>query len=348
MKGKAPRFSKRRIFGWLVSAGVLVLLTMFVYRGWLQVPRVSDPRAFTLVSRDGSAIANALDTAGVITNPWLFRLYLLSDRRTDRLKLGGYELREGMPYRDIVGELIRDVPKTEVRVQIIEGWTLKDIEKELVGDFGVSATSVRASIGEQANERRFSASWRKEFSFLRALPEQRSLEGYLFPDTYRVWKEQLPDTLVRKQLEAFERRVLGLVLTEKSAPLASLDEVIRLASIVEKEVATEEDRRRVAGVFLTRLREGMMLQSDATVEYVTGSGRARSTTKDLAIRSAFNTYRVKGLPPAPICNPSFSSIQAVLNPMVEGYRYFLTDADGNVLYAKTLAEHAKNRVKAGF
>lgn len=293
-------------------------------------------------------MTHALKEAGVITSSWFFRVYLLFDRRTDRLKAGGYELREGTPYRDIVSEMIRGVPKTEVRVQIIEGWTITDIEKELVTRFGVSATSVRATLGERANERRFAKAWREEFSFLRALPDQRSLEGYLFPDTYRVWQEQLPESLVRKQLEAFERRVIPLSLTEKSAPLVSLDEVIRLASIVEKEVATDEDRRLVAGVFLTRLREGMLLQSDATIEYITRSGRARSTTRDLALRSPFNTYKNKGLPPAPINNPSFSSIQAVLNPDVRGYRYFLTNAEGKVFYGQTLAEHAKNRVKAGF
>lgn len=333
----------------LVAFGValLVFVGCIGYVGWLRVPDVGPGTPLVLTSAEPHRVAYALREAKLIPNTWSFRVYSLFDRRTSRIKLGGYEIQPGSPYREIVSQLLVGTPKTEVKVRIIEGWTLDDIEAE-VAQHGVSSTAVQASLGRSADRGAFADHWRDEFSFLRALPKNRSLEGYLFPDTYRVWKEQLPEALTRKQLQAFSSRVSGLSLTEKSAPLTSLDEVIRLASIVEKEVPTDEDRRLVAGVFLTRLREGMLLQSDATVEYVTASGRARSTGKDLQINSPFNTYRYKGLPPGPIGNPSLSAIRAVLNPDVQGYRYFLTDAEGKVYYGKTLAEHAANRTKAGY
>ncbi len=346
-----PRFSKpQRTLGLigLFSIGFLWCVGVVVYHGWFQVPRVGPGVPIEITSTAPSDVASVLHEAGVIPGTLSFRGYLLFDRREGRMKPGGYEVQPGTPYRELVSQLLVGVPKTEVSVRIIEGWTVSDIEAELVQDFQVSSTAVRAAIGERANRAPFAESWRDEFAFLRDLPEQRSLEGYLFPNTYRVWKEQLPEGLIRKQLQTFQAQVAGLPLTEKSLPLKSLDEVIRLASIVEMEVPNHEDRRIVAGVFLTRLREGMPLQSDATVQYVTQSGRARSTAQDLRTASAFNTYTQRGLPPAPIANPSLSSIQAVLDPDVRGFRYFLTDEQGKVYYGKTFEDHIANRRKAGF
>lgn len=337
----------RLILAGLFSAVVLALVGCVVYRGWLQVPSAG-LRSVTITSTDRAILARELYEAGMIPSVWSFRAYLWVDGRRDRLKMGGYELSAGLPYRDLVGELIKGVPKTEVSVRVIEGWTLTDIQQELAADFGVNPATTRASIGASVNEAPFAKAWRDEFAFLQALPENRSLEGYLFPNTYRVWKEQLPESLIRKQLQEFQRQVAGLPLTEKSRPLTSLDEVIRLASIVEKEVPNDADRRIVAGIFLTRLREGMLLQTDASVQYITSSGRARSTAKDLQIDSPFNTYKYKGLPPAPIAQPSLSSIKAVLDPDVRGYRYFLTDTKGKIYYARTFQEHIQNRAKAGF
>ncbi|MBP7006122.1 endolytic transglycosylase MltG [Patescibacteria group bacterium] len=340
------KISPRKIF--LVIIGIVIILTVDVlYHAWFLTPEVGTV-SVTIQSTSGGDVTRGLAQAGVVRNPWLFRLYFAFNRRTSRLKSGGYELAPNAPYIEILNQLTKGIPKTEVQVKIIEGWTVTDVEHTLVQDFGVAATSVQAQIGRSANRDAFDPAWRSEFSFLKALPSERSLEGYLFPDTYRVWKEQLPEGLVRKQLQTFQSQVASLPLTEKSLPLKSLDEVVRLASIVEKEVATDQDRRLVAGVFLTRLREGMPLQSDATVQYVTQSGRARSTFTDLQIRSDFNTYRKSGLPPAPIANPSLSAIEAVLNPNIQGYRYFLTDKAGKVYYGKTLAEHAQNRIKAQF
>lgn len=331
----------------LVSLAFVLVVGCVAYRGWLQVPSAG-LQSVTITSTDRAVLARELHEAGMIPSMWSFRAYLWLDGRSDRLKTGGYELSAGLPYRDLVGELIKGVPKTEVSVRVIEGRTLTDIQQELATDFGIDPTITRASMGASVNEAPFAKAWREEFSFLQSLPENRSLEGYLFPNTYRVWKEQLPESLIRKQLQEFQRQVVGLPLTEKSRPLTSLDEVIRLASIVEKEVPNQADRRIVAGIFLTRLREGMLLQTDASVQYITSSGRARSTAKDLQIDSPFNTYKYKGLPPAPIAQPSLSAIQAVLDPDVRGYRYFLTDKQGKVFYARTFQEHIQNRAKAGY
>ena len=125
----------------------------------------------------------------------------------------------------------------------------------------------------------------------------------------------------------------------------TVHEIITIASIVEREVAGEADRKIVAGIFLRRLREGMPLQSDATVNYVTKGGRARPTYTDLEADSPYNTYRNKGIPPGPISNPGDASIDAVLHPDDQGYRFFLTDDNGKAYYGKNFDEHKQNRRK---
>ncbi len=220
--------------------------------------------------------------------------------------------------------------------RIIEGWTLED-EAHLLG--AASSTGLTSTP--------FDPRWRMEFSFLRLLPLNRSLEGYLFPETYRVWDDELPEGLIRKQLQTFQQRVATSSLAFP-APLRSLDEVVTLASIVEKEVQQDTDRQIVAALFLRRLKEGMALQSDATLAYITGSSRNRATANELANPSLYNTYQHPGLPPGPICNPGSSAIDAVLHPTPSPYRYFLTDKQGKVLYAKTFEEHLKNKRRAGY
>ena len=236
----------------------------------------------------------------------------------------------------------------EVRIQIIEGWSIADLQRLLQETHGIPEDASIRVMGKAGGGAAFDASFRLSFPFLAHLPRGRSLEGYLFPDTYRVWRGQLPIGLVKKELEAFAERIASQALTRESAPLKTLDEVVILASIVEKEVSTPEARNMVAGIFLRRLREGIPLQSDATVNYITHSGRARASAEDLTIKSLYNTYRQRGLPPGPISNPGEVAIQAVLHPTPSPYRYFLTDERGQMYYARTLAEHILNRRKAGF
>jgi UPF0755 protein len=235
-------------------------------------------------------------------------------------------------------------PREEVTVTIPEGKTMIE-EEESLASFGVASDTLLAITGNPFTSQPFDAHFRNEFPFLDVLSPTSTLEGYLFPETYRVWKDELPRSLVQKQLEEFDQHARTM-MEEIEKQGRSLHEIVTLASIVEKEVATDKDRPIVAGIFMNRLRIGMALQSDATVQYVTRSGRDRSTSDDLALDSPYNTYRVTGLPPAPIGNPGAAALQAALHPTKTPYFYFLTDSTGKVYYAKTLEEHGLNRVKA--
>jgi UPF0755 protein len=341
---------KRFLF---LAAVFLVLLAGFgwVFGGeaWFGRATSPVPVAFTVESgHTAREVAADLESAGLIASAWRYRLYGYLDRAVERPKAGDYQLRAGQSYRDIARTLAIGPARREVEVRIVEGWTVDQVASYLESTHGIPVATTTALTGRSVNRAPFDETLRSDYPFLRNVPRNRSLEGYLFPDTYRVWGDQLPDGLIRKQLGEFAARFATTTVGPQSAPLKTLDDVVILASIVEAEVRESRDRRIVAGIFLNRLQIGMALQTDASISYLTGSGRDRSTSADLAIDSPFNTYKYPGLPPAPINNPGADVIRAVLDPAPSDYLYFLSDASGNTYYASTLEEHVENRRKAGF
>ncbi|MEK7473758.1 MAG: endolytic transglycosylase MltG [Patescibacteria group bacterium] len=338
----------------LFLVGILLIFLVgfgwvFGNEAWFGRATSPVPLAFTVeAGRTAREVAGDLESAGLIVSAWRYQLYGYLDRAAGRPKAGDYQLRAGQSYRDIARTLAIGPARREVEVRIVEGRTVDQIASYLESAHDIPTTTTTALAGRSVNRAPFDETLRADYSFLRNLPRNRSLEGYLFPDTYRVWGDQLPDGLIRKQLDEFAARFATTTVGPQSAPLKTLDDVVILASIVEAEVRESRDRRIVAGIFLNRLQIGMALQTDASISYLTGSGRAHSTAVDLAIDSPFNTYKYQGLPPAPINNPGADVIRAVLNPAPSDYLYFLSDSVGNIYYARTLEEHVENRRKAGF
>ncbi len=333
----------------VLGLAIVLFLGRLFLLGWVGSPAVGAMKRVTLApGATISVTADKLEAEGLITSSVWYRLFGFIHSTARRPKAGTYLIQPGQRFTQIAATLATGPETDEVRVRIIEGWSIADIRALLKEEQHLSEEEITQIVGREGDAAPFDSSLRDKFSFLKSLPAKRSLEGYLFPDTYRVWREQLPLGLVLKQLEEFQQRISTEKVTSASAPLETLDEVITLASIVEKEVSKPDERKMVAGIFLRRLREGMPLQSDATVNYITRSGRARSTAEDLKIENAYNTYRNKGLPPGPIANPSEAAIRAVLEPTPSQYRYFLTDEKGKIYYGRTLDEHIANRRKAGY
>jgi UPF0755 protein len=180
-----------------------------------------------------------------------------------------------------------------------------------------------------------------DFEFLVSRPDN-SLEGYLFPDTYNMNKGTPARDLILQMLDNFKARINSiqdLVTTSKY----NLHQIITLASLVEKEARTDADRKLIAGVLLRRLEIGMRLDVDATVRYLANNWTGPITQAQLNSNSPYNTRKVAGLPPGPICNPGLAAIQAVLSPTKSDYLYYLHDAEGNTHYAKTLEQHNINK-----
>ena len=323
-------------FGWV-----------FVSEAYLSVP-AGELVSVEITSTDLQTVSSELQSKHLIASAFRFRTYHSLFNRDTSLKPGTYALRPGTAYRDLVRALALGPARREVQLTIIEGWTVDEIAALLDQQEKINVKTTAELVGRSVDKQPFASRLRNDFPFLQNLPPNRSLEGYLFPDTYRVWADQLPDSLILKQLQEFSDKFGKALPGPASEPLKTLDDVVTLASIVEGEVRNPDDMKIVAGIFLNRMRIGMRLQTDASINYYTGSGRSRSTSSDLQLDTPYNSYKYAGLPPSPVGNPGSNAIQAVLDPAKTDYFYFLTDAQGRVYYAKTLDEHAENRQKAGF
>lgn len=238
----------------------------------------------------------------------------------------------------------------ETQVTLIEGWNINEMAGALEkAGLGPAASFVSASKTNIPVDNPYIK-----------IPAKQGLEGYLFPDTYRFAKSATPDTVIKKLLDNFTARVdtLGInpadsytipgyeTLTLGGKKGMTFHQVMTLASILEKESgnSTENERKLIAGVFYNRLTAGQPLESDATVNYVSGKDNPTPTNADLQINSPYNTYRYPGLPPGPICNPSLASIEAAFHPEKSDYYYFLhKQPSGEVVFSKTYAEHLKNK-----
>ncbi len=263
-------------------------------------------------------IATRLERQGIISNRWTFiASYLLRNALSDspvELKAGEYEIKKHASMADVLNTLVRG-KGILLKLTIPEGLTSQQIVERVRGEPDLE--------GEITD-----------------IPQ----EGSLLPDTYRFSKGMARQELLeRMQVEM--QRYLALAWANRQAdlPLKSPQEAIIFASIVEKETGRPDERSRVAGVFMNRLRTGMRLQSDPTVIYGIAGGQGRLgrpiTRADLRQQSAHNTYQIKGLPPTPICNPGRSAIDAALKPAETKELYFVADGSGGHAFSTTLTQH---------
>lgn len=297
-------------------------------------------------------ISQHLKDQEIIKSMFVFETYVWWRGLGSKFLAGNFELQKGMSYRKIV-RILTDKPKQdEYDITFIEGWDIRDIgeyldSKDIVSEenfynvVGIPATDYRSVLSILNRPSDFS----NEYDFLEDKPTYVGLEGYIFPDTYRIFSDATPEDIVRKALNNFSNKLTPDLRTEISRQGKSIFEVITLASILEQEVRNEKDKKIVADIFYKRLEAGMALQADSTVNYVTQSGRDQATYKDLEINSYFNTYKYRGLPLGPICNPGIASIKAAIYPTPNDYWFFLTTSDGQVIYSKTFEEHKENRNK---
>ncbi len=190
--------------------------------------------------------------------------------------------------------------------------------------------------------------WRTQYDFLADAPKTASLEGYLFPDTYQFAPEATAEEIITLMLDTFGKKFDATLRQGVKQSGKSLFSLITMASIIEEEGRTKEERDMISDVFWKRIAIGQALQSDATVNYVHGTTRLQPTFKDIDSNSPYNTYRNVGLPPGPISNPSIMSLRAAIFPKSNPYYYFLVDLNtGETVYAVTFEDHVRNRALHG-
>ena len=282
------------------------------------------------------AISNRLHEHGFIKSSFAFKSYIQATDSSTSIKAGDHLLTFGMSVKEIVAELNTAAAEQDLRITILEGWSNVEIAEYLEENLDMGVNDFMAATLQN----------RSTYSWLPSRTLDDFTQGYLFPDTYRILPASSPNDIVVKLLDTFAEKVYEPLAVSIDRSSMTLHEILTLASIIEEEVRSEADRKLVADLFLRRLADNYPLQSDATVNYITKSGRAQSTIVDTKIDSPYNTYKYAGLPPGPIGNPSLSSIEAVLNPLPNTYYFFLTTKDdGRVMYGKTYEEHLQNKAK---
>lgn len=266
-----------------------------------------------------SQIARDLEAAGIIADEKLFRLYARYRKLDSSLHAGEYEFQPGISMEGVLAQLAAG--KIVLRfVTIPEGLTSREAIALIAATQGMKG--------------------------IVDLPA----EGSILPETYTFTLGEDRAALVGRMQQALKDTVAELWATRaEGLPLKTPEEAIILASILEKETGQNDERERVAGVFINRLNRGMALQSDPTVTYAITKGQRELGRplifKDLEVKDPYNTYYVTGLPPGPICNPGRAAIAAVLNPMATKELYFVADGTGGHAFAETLAEHNRNVAK---
>lgn len=326
-----------------------------VVLSWLDAPASSSTETQIFTVRpgdDAGSIGQRLEDAQLIRDGLAFRVLATYYGASSSLKAGDYSLRPNLPVSEIIDSLRagRSDASGSVAsrgVTIPEGWQLGQIRAALEAQAGLSEADLTAALGADYSE----------FAFLKDRPAGASLEGYLFPATYSVGPHPSAPDLIRQMLQAFNRQVSPDFRQRLQASGLNLNEAVTLASIVEREAVRADERPLIAGVYLNRLRRGMLLQADPTVQYAlaklpgplgsSGVWKAPLTREDLQVDSAYNTYRHPGLPPGPIASPGRSSLEAVANPTQTDFLYFVAKGDGSHQFAKTFEEHQRNIANGG-
>lgn len=296
-----------------------------------------------VVIPEGASISTAatiLTDAKIIRHPWVLRLGL-KIFGNDKIFPGKILVEKNCGWRCVVKELT--TPSTRsARLTFVEGADLRDYGKILEKN-GVAQNDWRAVAGAPAVSGTKRQNFCADFSFLCAVPAGISYEGYLFPDTYDIGANQTAPEIARAMFKNFSARLLPWAENEARARGRTLPEVITLASILEKEVRGDVERKMVADILWRRLDKGMGLQVDSSVQYITAKEGRFTTAADRAVASPWNTYKYRGLPVGPIANPGEEAVRAALNPTPNKYWFYLTSPEGKVYYAATLAEHNANK-----
>lgn len=326
---------------WLLVVAAVAAAAWVGYQALLVWPNDGPPlpKLFTIAPGSGSTlISSQLKQQGLVRSKWLLLGYLWTNGMDKRLQPGDYDLPGNLSVRALADLLIAGPNNREREFTVIEGWTLQEMASYFEREGFVRAEEFLAVTGKKAD-------WWDEYPMLASRPRTVDLEGYLFPDTYRVFPEATSTEIIQKMLGTMEQKLSPQLRAEIEQQGRTIHEVLTLASIVEAEVAKPEDRGLVAGIFLERLRQGIPLQADSTVNYVTGKRTSRASAADITVDNPYNTYQYRGLPPGPIGSSGEGAIIAAVRPTPSDYLYFLTTPEGVTVFSRTFEEHVAAKLK---
>ena len=265
----------------------------------------------------------------LVRRPSSFVLAARIDGLSGKMKSGRYELSPAMPARQMALVIALGQTATNV-ITIPEGFTVRQIARRLA----------KAQLANESAFLQLAQTQGKTFATKDFTPPTDNLEGYLFPETYTVPKGTSERDIIALMLGQFVQRVWRPYGAELQASPGGADAAITLASLVEREAETDDDRPKIAAALRNRLAIGMRLECDATIQYALPEHKSRLFYRDLRVNSPYNTYRHKGLPPTPIANPGLPSILAALHPASVDYLFYVAGPDGkHHIFSRTLAAH---------
>lgn len=345
----------KKVWRWILSIILLFVIGVGALAGWAYYgmqPVAHSDQAVQIEIKAGtgsSTIADQLQQKGLIKSSLLFKGFLKVKSQGNNFQAGVYEFKPGISYQDIITKLnAGDVVKTEmVRFTIPEGYTVSQIAEKLAGE-GIVDQKKFVEIAKTGKG--------LTGNLLQRIPNSSNLmytlEGYLFPETYEMKKGSTEQEIIERMLGETQKRLDSISDLDAKLKQQNLtfNEMMTLASLIEREVVVDAERNKVAGVIYNRLAKGdMKLEIDATVQYLLGKPKERLYNSDLRRQdSPYNTYLYAGLPPGPIAAPSMKSIEAALAPESSDYLFYVTkkDGSGEHLFAKTYKEHLNNIKKS--
>lgn len=331
---------------------LIFLIGFFVWQG-IYLPKnlaFTENKLFSIErGQNLFQVAENLEKEDLIKNKFLFDFYALITGTQRKLQAGEYYLSPSMNVAGITKKIISgDIIKEEIT--IIEGWNFRSIGFYFENKGMFQAEELWEIAGfpavdySKAKDLPIPVDFSADYDFLKQKPENVGLEGYLFPDTYQINKGASIEAIVRKMLDNFDKK-LAPYRNEISGSGLTLFEIVTMASLLEKEVKTKEEKEIVSGIFWKRIKERMPLDSCATIAYILGGGNwtfeemRKEIAKGKEIDSPYNTYKYLGLPLGPICNPGLESIKAAVYPKNSEYWYYLSLPDGETIFSRTLEEH---------
>ena len=329
---KESKLGKGRIIA-IVSAAII--LAIIIGAGVVVMDSSSvkiEGGSAQMVVAEGEGVSEVtaeMENLGIVTHPTFFKMYAVLGNYAGNIQPGSLTIENGMSYKDILNLLITP-NRSAVTVVIPEGYEVKQIAETLC-EAGLADWN---RFYDALNNDTY------DYRFLENLPERENkLEGYLFPATYEIAEGMTEHEIIDLMLQAFNNQFKDEYY-ERAAELGmTTDQIVTMASIIEREAGGEVDRAQVAGVFYNRINSGMKLQSCATVQYLLGERKPVLSIADTQIDSPYNTYIYPGFPPGPISNPGIACIEAALYPEDTDAYYFVRGQNGEHIFSATYEEH---------
>jgi len=321
------RFKIGLILG-VFMLGIFLFISTFIFLYFTMAPPASFPTNQVITIEKGTSfkqVARGFEDQNLVRSAFWFDMVGWLLRKREDVKAGEYFFEEPVSavtlFMAVTGHEYRD---EFIKVTICEGLTLRDI----------------AFLFENRGMWQAEELWE-----VTGLPmSENSMEGFLFPDTYYVPLNISPTAMVGVMKKNFDEKVaLPEIRESLEKSEYTILETLTMASILEREAATKEDREIISGILWKRLENGMPLQVDAVFPYIIGKHSLQLTLEDLKVDSPYNTYLYRGLPPGPIANPGLMSIESALNPVESKYWYYLSDKNGTIHYSATYDEHLDKR-----